>query len=400
LVTAQNTTAGGIKRLQHRQFPAHRLRGEPTAATTGRDQKEQNFSLFANSDWAYFFLSIGDINPNSGGTMDAMTRRIAAGLAAVVFSLSATACASSGTSPGTEPSQGAIKNLRFMVPNAPGSGWDTTARTAARALQDAELVGNTEVFNVDGANGTVGLARLAGESGKGDLMMQMGLGLVGSTVTLDSQVKLTDVTPLAKLIEDVEIIFVNADSPYKTIDDLVKDWKADPSGTTIGGGSSPGGADHLVPMLMAEKLGIKSTDVGYTSLGGSGVMPAVLGGQVDFAVTGAGDVVQQVKAGKVRALAVSSEKEFAELPDVPTLKESGVDVTVTNWRGVMAPPGISDEQKDKLVKLLDDMHASPEWQEAVKTNGWVDAYVSGDEFTALIKDQDTAVRKLMSELGL
>lgn len=332
--------------------------------------------------------------------MDAMTRRIAAGTAAVIFSLAATACASSGTPAGSDPSQEAIKNLRFMVPNAPGSGWDTTARTAARALQDANLVGNTEVFNVDGANGTVGLARLAGENGKGDLMMQMGLGLVGSTVTLDSQVTLTDVTPLAKLIEDVEIIFVNADSPYKTIDDLVKDWKSDPSGTTIGGGSSPGGADHLVPMLMAEDLGIKSTDVGYTSLGGSGVMPAVLGGQVDFAVTGAGDVVQQVKAGKVRALAVSSKEEFAELPDVPTLTESGVDVTVTNWRGVMAPPGISDAQKEKLIKLLDDMHASKEWQDAVKKNGWVDAYVSGDEFAALIKDQDTAVRKLMSELGL
>lgn len=103
---------------------------------------------------------------------------------------------------------------------------------------------------------------------------------------------------------------------------------------------------------------------------------------------------------KAGALAVSSEKEFAELPDVPTLKESGVDVTVTNWRGVMAPPGISDEQKNKLIKLLDGMHASKEWQDAIKKNGWVDAYASGDEFEAMIKEQDTSVRKLMSELGL
>jgi putative tricarboxylic transport membrane protein len=324
-------------------------------------------------------------------------RRFGTAVIAVALGLSAAGCSATATAGQDETK--AIKQVRFMVPNAPGSGWDTTARTTARVLEKSGIVNSTEVFNVDGANGTVGLARLASEKGNGNLIMQMGLGLVGSTVTLNSQVTLKDATPLAKTMEDLEVVFVKADSPFNTIDDLVNAWKADPHGTPIAGGSSPGGADHLVPMLMAKELGISSKDVGYTSLGGSGVLPAVLGGQVDFAVTGAGDVVEQVKAGKVRALAVSGEKRLDELADVPTLKESGINVTVTNWRGIMAPPGITDAQKDQLITMLDTMHASGEWQEALKTNGWVDAYVSGDDFASLITEQETAVRTLMAELG-
>ena len=324
--------------------------------------------------------------------------RVAASALATTLGLSLAAC--SGATSSEDAGAQELSSLRYMVPNAPGSGWDTTARTAARSLQDADLVNTTEVFNVDGANGTVGLARLANEEGNSELVMQMGLGLVGSVVTLNSDVTLEDVTPIAKMVEDYEVVFVNADSPYQTIDDLVEAWKANATDLAVGGGSSPGGADHLVPVLMAKEVGIKTTEVAYTSLGGSGVMPAVLGGQVDFAVTGAGDVLEQADAGKVRVLAVSGEERLEELPDVPTLKESGVDVTLTNWRGVVAPPGITEEEKARLVELFDELHASPQWQEAVEANGWGDAYISGEEFGTLVEEQDAEVRQVIAELGL
>lgn len=322
---------------------------------------------------------------------------LASGLAMMLGVLSA--CAPADRDGSSDP-QKELAELRYMVPNAPGSGWDTTARTAARALKDADIIKSTEVFNVDGANGTVGLARLANESGNGELTMQMGLGLVGSVVTLNSDVTLEDVTPVAKLVEDLEVVFVSTDSPYKTIDDLAVAWKEDPSDLTIGGGSSPGGADHLVPMLVGKELGVEPTDVAYNSLGGSGVMPAVLGGQVDFAVTGAGDVLEQAKAGKVRPLAVSGDKRLDELPDVPTLEESGIDVSLTNWRGVVAPPDLTDEQVANLTDAFDRLNESQEWKDLINQNGWVESYSSGDEFAKLIDDQNAEVRGVLSELGL
>ena len=322
---------------------------------------------------------------------------LASGIAMVLGLMGGCASAGGGADNG---SQDELTDLRYMVPNAPGSGWDTTARTAARALEDSGIVTSTEVFNVDGANGTVGLARLANEAGNGELTMQMGLGLVGSVVTLKSDVTLEDVTPVAKLVEDLEVVFVSADSPYESIEDLAEAWEEDPSALTIGGGSSPGGADHLVPMLIGKELGLKPTDVAYNSLGGSGVMPAVLGGQVDFAVTGAGDVMEQAKAGKVRALAVSGEERLEGIPDVPTLEESGIAVTLTNWRGVVAPPDLTDEEVAKLTEAFDKLNDSQEWKDLIEQNGWVQSYSSGEEFAKMIGDQDAEVRSILNDLGL
>ena len=309
--------------------------------------------------------------------------------------LALTACGNAGAG-----GDDTIGTLRFMVPNAAGSGWDTTARTAAEAMESAKLVNRADVFNVDGANGTVGLARLVNEQGNGEMIMQMGLVLVAATHTQNSQVTLADATPIAKLVEEYELVIVPADSPYRTVGDLVAAWKADPAKFPIGGGSSPGGADHLTPMLMAEAVGIAPRQTNYVSFGGGGLLPAVLGGQVAFGVTGAGDGVEQVRAGEVRALAVSGGKRLPALPDVPTLKESGVDVEFSNWRGVVAPPGLEPAERDALTKLVADLHASPQWQEAVERNGWTDAYVSGDQYAAFIKQQDDEVGGVLTDLGL
>ena len=144
----------------------------------------------------------------------------------------------------------------MMVPNSPGGGYDLTARTAVKIMEDEHITGRIEVFNVIGAGGTVAMARLMNERGNNDLMMTMGLGVVGATYTNGSNIKASDATAIAKLIEDPGAIFVPADSPFKTVDDFVAAWKADPSKVTIGGGSSPGGPDHLFPMELAKAVGV------------------------------------------------------------------------------------------------------------------------------------------------
>ncbi|APF40389.1 Bug family tripartite tricarboxylate transporter substrate binding protein [Neomicrococcus aestuarii] len=307
---------------------------------------------------------------------------------------------SSANNSGSSAAAGPVTDLRIMVPNTAGGGYDTTARVAAKVMEDADVAKNTEVFNLAGAGGTVGLARLVNEKGNGDLGMLMGLGVVGASYTNKSPSKLTDTTPIAKLIEEPGAIMVSKDSPYKTIEDLVNAWKADPSKISVGGGSSAGGPDHLLPMQLAQAVGIDPTTVNYVSYDGGGdLLPAILGNKVGFAASGAGEYVDQIEKGSVRVLAVSGDERLEGI-DAPTFKESNIDFEFTNWRGVVLPPEVSDEDRQKWIDALTKMHESDEWKAELKTRGWTDAFITGDEFKTFLTDQDTRVADVLKELGL
>src|SRR3954453_11831463 len=293
----------------------------------------------------------------------------------VALALAASACGA--TSGGSTDSAGAsgsagkpLTGLRLMVPNSPGGGYDVTARTAAKVMEDAKIANSMEVFNLSGAGGTVGLARLVNEKGNGDLAMMMGLRVVGATYTNKATSKLSGTTPIARLIEEPSGIMVAKDSPYQTLDDLIAAWKANPSKVSVGGGSSPGGPDHLLPMQLAAAVGIDAKKVNFVSYDGGGdLLPAILGNKLGFAASGAGEYLKQIESGDVRVLATSGDKRLDGVA-APTLKESGIDLVFTNWRGVVAPPGISDADKASLIAALEKMHGSAAWQEALKTHSW------------------------------
>ncbi|MGW0562075.1 Bug family tripartite tricarboxylate transporter substrate binding protein [Streptomyces sp. NPDC003016] len=301
----------------------------------------------------------------------------------------------SGADTGTQ-----IPGLRFMVPNTPGGGYDITARTAAKNAEDAGLTHNIEVFNLPGAGGTVGLTRLVGEHGNGKLAMSMGLGVVGAVHTNKSPRTLGDTTPIARLTEEQDIVVVGKDSPYKTIDDLLAAWKKDPAELPVGGGSSPGGPDHLAPMLMAKAAGIEPKSVNYIPFDGGGeLLASILGNKIAFGVSGVGEYLDQIKSGELRLLAVTGPERVEGL-DAPTLRESGLDTDFTNWRGIVAPPGLTDAERDKLVALIEKLHASPEWQASMEKNGWDDAFLTGEAFGDFLDEQDERVDSVLKELGL
>ncbi len=303
--------------------------------------------------------------------------------------------------PGSEADEGSqIRSLRVLVPNAPGGGYDITARTATKAMEDADLLGNAEVFNLPGAGGTVGLGRTVAERGNGKLVMSMGLGVVGSVFTNKSPSSLLDTTPVAKLIEESDIVVVGKDSPYQNIGQLIEAWKRDPGAVQVGGGSSPGGPDHLAPMLMAKAVGLAPKAVNYVQFDGGGeLLASVLGGKVAFGVSGVGEYRDQIQAGTLRVLAVTSEKRIPGI-DAPTLSESGVDVKFTNWRGIVAPPGITEADRAKLVSLFDRLQKTPQWQEALQRNGWTGAFAPGEQFGSFLKEENTRVATVLKELGL
>jgi len=320
-----------------------------------------------------------------------------AGLAALAAVLVIPPLVSSGSdeSPGSQ-----VRGLRVMVPNSPGGGYDVTARTAAKAMEDGELTRNVEVFNLPGAGGTVGLGRLVGERGNDKMVMSMGLGVVGSVHTNNSPSSLADTTPICKLIEEPDIVVVANDSPYKTVADLVKAWKANPGDVPVGGGSSPGGPDHLAAMLFAKGAGVTPKSVNYVPFDGGGeLLASVLGGKVAVGVSGVGESRDQIEAGELRVLAITSGERMEGIGG-PTLKESGVDVEFTNWRGVVAPPGISSGDRDKLIDLFSDLQDTPQWRDALERNGWTEAFQTGDEFGEFLADQDDQVETVLAELGL
>ncbi|MFF9342985.1 MULTISPECIES: Bug family tripartite tricarboxylate transporter substrate binding protein [unclassified Streptomyces] len=303
--------------------------------------------------------------------------------------------------PGSGPDTGTdIPGLRFMVPNTPGGGYDITARTAAKNAEEAGLTGDIEVFNLPGAGGTVGLTRLVGERGDGRLAMSMGLGVVGAVHTNKTPRTLADTTPIARLTEEQDIVVVSKDSPYRTIQELLAAWKEAPGKLPVGGGSSPGGPDHLAPMLMARAAGIPPKDVNYIPFDGGGeLLASILGDKVAFGVSGVGEYLDQIEAGELRLLAVTGAERVPGL-DAPTLREAGLDTEFTNWRGIVAPPGLTDAERDRLVTLVTELHGSPQWRESLKTHGWTDAFLPGEEFGAFLTDQNARVDTVLKELGL
>ncbi|MGO1050690.1 Bug family tripartite tricarboxylate transporter substrate binding protein [Crossiella sp. CA198] len=320
-----------------------------------------------------------------------------AGLAAVAATLVVPPLFTSGAG---GDATGPLRGLRLLVPNAPGGGYDVTARTAAKAMDEVQLTRNAEVFNLPGAGGTVGLGRTVAETGNQRLVMSMGLGVVGSVFTNKSPNSLAETTPIAKLTEEPDIVVVGKNSPYRTIGELVAAWKANPGAVTVGGGSSPGGPDHLAPMLMAKAVGLEPKRVSYIPYDGGGeLLSSVLGGKIHFGVSGVGEYVDQVKAGELRVLAVTGANRIKDI-DAPTLSEAGVPVTFTNWRGMVAPPGLSDAERTRLVELFQQLHDSPQWQEAVKRNGWTDAFLPGAKFGEFLAAESKRVADVLKELGL
>ena len=320
---------------------------------------------------------------------------------AIAVALVATACGdSSGGGGGGGGGGRQITGLKILVGTAPGGGFDQTARTAAKAMEDAKLARNVEVQNLPGAGNTIALQRLVNEKGNGKVMQQMGLGLVGGVFTNKSKATLDQTTAVARLTEEPEIVVVNKGSPYQSFDQLLQAWKADPGKLAVGGGSSPGGPDHLAPMLIAKTAGINPKKVNYVSYDGGGeLLAAVLGNQVAFGVTGVGETTDQIKAGQIRALAVTSAEPVEGL-DVKTLKEQGVDLEFTNWRGWIAPGELSDGDKQALIDLATKMHESQQWKDALTKNGWTDAFMVGDEYATFLKSEDQRVADVLDELGL
>ena len=290
--------------------------------------------------------------------------------------------------------------LKIIAPAAPGGGWDGAARSLQQVMTATGAAKSVQVVNVPGAGGTVGLAQFVNQAkGDGNQLMVMGITMVGAILTNKSPVGLDAVTPIARMTGDPLVIVVPANSPHKSVKDLAAALKADTSKVVWAGGSA-GGADHILAGLMAKAAGGDASKLNYVPFSGGGeALAEMLGGRVTAGISGYNEFESQIKAGKLRALAVSTPARMQGV-DVPTIKEQGFDVEVVNWRGVVAPPGISAAQKAALVAAVNKALKSGEWTKVRQQRGWDDAYLDADAYAAFLKTDQARVKEVLTSVGL
>lgn len=290
--------------------------------------------------------------------------------------------------------------LTIMAPAGAGGGWDSASRSMQEAMMASGNAKSVQVVNVPGAGGTVGLAQFVGSAkGNPNQLLVAGITLVGASISNQSPVDLTQVTPIARLTGDPLVIVVPKDSPIRSIDDLLATIKKDVA-TTIWVGGSAGGADHILAALVTKAAGADPSKINYVAYSGGGEsLAAMLGGQATAGVSGYGEWEGQIKSGDLRALAISYPEPIEGIEARP-LKAQGLDIELVNWRGIFAGPGVEGADLDKLKSAVEKTVKSAEWQAILKARGWTDYYAPSDEFKAFIGSETERVKTILTSIGL
>ena len=293
------------------------------------------------------------------------------------------------------------RRIMIMAPANPGGGWDQTARVMQHVLRVRQITREpVEVFNRGGAGGTIGLAELVGRHRRDPYVLMIGGSvMVGAIITHGSPFTLADATPLARLVSEYEVIAVPPSSPFRSLSDLLEAFRTDPSSVSWGGGSA-GGIDHMLAGLLAREVGVPPSAVRYVAFtGGGDAAAAVMGGQVTAAISGFGEWKGLADGGRIRLLAISSPSRVgADSP--PTFVESGVDVVVSNWRGVFAAPEVAPDARAWLVTALERMRATADWQDYLRNNHWEDSFLAGDAFEQFLAGDARATAGILTALQL
>ena len=331
-----------------------------------------------------------------------------AAVAAVVCALVPAACqAETSGSTGGDGGGGEdfpSEPFTITVPSGPGGGLDQLGRSVQQALTQSGLVdGNIQVFNNPGAGSMLGLNQFVREeAGDPYQLLAVSAVILGAEKTSDIEVTLEgDTTPIAELASEYLTIVTRADSPYATLADLVDALKADPSAVNIVG-SVAGSLEQVLMGLLAQAEGIDPADLNYVPYeNASEQVTALLSGDADVSVMGISEILPQIDDGSAVPLVVSSPERL-EGVDAPTFEEAGMsaDLSMANWRGIVGPPDVSDEDRDQVVDLIAQMRETDEWAEILEAKSWADTFKGGTEFGDYMQTESDRIGEALAGLGL
>jgi putative tricarboxylic transport membrane protein len=294
----------------------------------------------------------------------------------------------------------AAANIKMMIPANPGGGWDTTGRALGKALQDAGVASSVTYENKGGAAGIIGLAQYANATkGDGNSLMVMGAVMLGGIITGKPPVSLDKVTPIARLTSEYNVFVVPANSPLKTMKDVVEQMKKDPGSVKWGGGSR-GSTEHIAAAMLAREVGVDATKVNYVPFRGGGeAVAAILGGNVTVGGSGYSEFQQYIETGKMRPIAVTSPKRLKGI-DIPTMIEQGYNIDIGNWRGVYAPAGLTAAQRKALTDMVLKATKSKSWAESLEKNNWTPAWMANPQFDDFVDREFASLRATMVKAGM
>ena len=315
------------------------------------------------------------------------------------FLKSLAALAAVGSAPGAWAQPGA--SLKIMIPASAGGGWDTTGRSLGQALLDAKQAASVAYENKPGAAGVLGMGPfVARDRGDASQIMVMGAVMLGGLIGSRWPINLMQGTPLMRLTTEHNVFALSPNSPFKTMGDVIAQFKKDPDSVTWGGGSS-GSTEHIAAAMIARAVGVNPMRVNYVaSSGGGEAAAALMEGKVTVGGSGIGEFAEHIRSGRMKAVAVTSGARLEAYKDIPTLKEQGIDVEISNWRGVFGKRDLAPAQRQALIDALTAATQSPTWQEAVKKNDWTPAVLAGDAFGKFVESEFTSLRATMERAGM
>jgi len=295
-----------------------------------------------------------------------------------------------------------IERIHIIIPGGAGGGWDTTARGVGDALARSGIVETSSYENISGGGGNKAISYLieTADRQKNTLLLHSTPVVLQALKEIFPQTY-RDLVPIATVVADYGAFVVKADSKYQNWHEMIEDYRRDARNVKIAGGSVRGSMDHLVAALAFEKSGVDPRQLRYIPYNaGAKAMVGLLSGETQLLSTGLSEAIALSAQGEVRILATTASDRVDYAADVPTLREQGIDVEFTNWRGFFAAPGTPPDRQEQFRQMLDRMYQTKEWEEIRVSRGWSNLRISGDDFRKFLRRQEHVLGELMIELGM
>jgi putative tricarboxylic transport membrane protein len=317
----------------------------------------------------------------------------------MAFSAAVSFLAASGLVSAESPQQYPAKEIELIIPFAPGGGVDLFGRTVARILNDEKIVNRRiQVVNKPGAGGARGMAEMVQRKGDTHVLLGIAIHVHTTPLTTGTKHSYKDLTPIAKLFSEYQMMVVRTESPIKSIKEVEAALRKD-AGSLKVGGASVGGADHMTVAKFVKAIGGDPAKLTYVAYSGGESNAAILGGHVDIGLGGL-DLIDLVEGGKMRVLAVSAPARLGgRYKALPTFVEQGYDVVNPNWRGIFGPPDMPAAVVQYWRESLKKMVQTKAWKAELEKNQWIDTFEADTFLSSLDKDHEV-YRALLQQVGL